>query len=68
MALVKIPGVRPGSDRGQTGVRDTSGEDVTLRDQAEVTAFLARHGIEYERWMPAQPLASDASAEALLAA
>ena len=74
MALVRIPGgqtgVRLGSDRGQTGVRlgsDTSG-DVTLREQAEVTAFLATHGIDYERWTPSQPIAADATAEAVLSA
>jgi len=59
MALVKIP-PRPGS--GQAA------EQATLRDRAEVTAFLARHGIEYERWTPAHPVAADAPAEALLAA
>jgi 1,2-dihydroxy-3-keto-5-methylthiopentene dioxygenase len=43
-------------------------EQVTLRDPAEVTAFLAPHGIEYERWTPEQPLPGDASSDALLAA
>ena len=41
--------------------------DTTLRDRAEVTAFLATHGIEYERWTPEHPVAAGASADALLA-
>ena len=40
----------------------------TLREQAEVTAFLAKHDIEYERWTPEHPVPPDAAAEALLAA
>jgi 1,2-dihydroxy-3-keto-5-methylthiopentene dioxygenase len=43
-------------------------EDVTLRGDADVTAFLAVHGIDYERWAPEHPLAADASSDALLAA
>ena len=43
-------------------------EDVTLRERAEVTAFLATHGIEYERWTPEHPVGPDASSDALLAA
>jgi len=41
---------------------------VTLRDRAEVTAFLARHGIDYEQWTPAHPIGADAPAETILAA
>ena len=55
MALVRIPS-------------DGSSGEVTLRDQTEVTRFLASHGIDYERWTPAQPVAPDASADAVLAA
>ena len=43
-------------------------ENVTLQDRAEVTAFLARHDIEYERWTPEHPVPADAPADALLAA
>ena len=43
-------------------------EDSTLREQAEVTAFLAQHDIAYERWAPETPLPADAAPEALLAA
>jgi 1,2-dihydroxy-3-keto-5-methylthiopentene dioxygenase len=43
-------------------------ENATFREPAEVTAFLATHDIEYERWTPAQAVASDAAPEALLAA
>ncbi len=43
-------------------------EDVLLKDEAEVTAFLARHGIDYEHWVPAHPIGADAPAEAILAA
>ena len=42
-------------------------EDKSLTEQAEVTAFLAERGIEYER-MGAMPTPEDASADALLAA
>ena len=40
----------------------------TLRERAEVTAFLATHGIEYETWTAAHEVAPDAPAEAILAA
>ena len=43
-------------------------EDVMLRDRGEVTAFLARYGIDYERWAPEHPVASDSSADDILAA
>ena len=43
-------------------------ENVTLREKAEVTAFLGGHGIEYERWTPAHPVPPDAAADALLGA
>ena len=45
-----------------------SAPQATLRDRAEVTAFLAGHGIEYERWTPDHPVPADASSDALLAA
>lgn len=43
-------------------------EKVTLQDQPEVAAFLARYGIDYERWVPAQPIAADAAPETILSA
>jgi 1,2-dihydroxy-3-keto-5-methylthiopentene dioxygenase len=43
-------------------------ENVTVREDADVTAFLASHGIEYERWVPEHPVAAEASSDALLAA
>ena len=67
MALVNIP-PRPGSGQTPRPGSGQAAEQVTLRDRAEVTAFLAGHGIEYERWTPAHPVAPDAPADALLAA
>lgn len=43
-------------------------DDVTLRDRGEVTAFLARHGIDYERWTPEHAVASDSSSDDVLSA
>lgn len=43
-------------------------EQRTLRERADVAAFLATHGIEYECWTPAHPVSADAPAEAVLAA
>ena len=43
-------------------------EQATLTDEREVAAFLARHAIDYERWLPAQPIAPDAPPEAVLSA
>ena len=43
-------------------------EQRTLRERAEVAAFLATHAIEYDCWTPAHPVAADAPAEAVLAA
>jgi cupin superfamily acireductone dioxygenase involved in methionine salvage len=59
MAIVNIP-PRPGSGQA-SGQR-------TLRERTEVTTFLARYGIEYERWTPEHPVAADAPADAVLAA
>ena len=42
-------------------------QHMTLRDRAEVTAFLATHGIDYETWTPEHPIPADAPAEAILA-
>jgi len=39
-----------------------------LKDDTDVTAFLRRHGIDYERWVAARPLEAEAPAEAILAA
>jgi 1,2-dihydroxy-3-keto-5-methylthiopentene dioxygenase len=43
-------------------------ENVVLREPADVTAFLARHAIDYEQWTPRQDLAAAASSVELLAA
>jgi 1,2-dihydroxy-3-keto-5-methylthiopentene dioxygenase len=43
-------------------------DDVTLRDAAAITAFLARHGIEYARWDAIEPVTTDAAPETVLAA
>ena len=43
-------------------------ENVTLTDQAAVSAYLAACGIDFERWTPAHEVAADAPAEAVLAA
>ncbi|HEY7500045.1 MAG TPA: cupin domain-containing protein [Vicinamibacterales bacterium] len=41
-------------------------EDLTLTSDADVTAFLASRGIEYERWTPSRELPSDATADDVL--
>jgi 1,2-dihydroxy-3-keto-5-methylthiopentene dioxygenase len=43
-------------------------EDKTLRTDGEITSCLATHGIDYERWAPAHPVADDAPAEEILQA
>ena len=43
-------------------------EQRTLTDQAEVTAYLAKLGIDYERWPVDERVAADAAADAVLAA
>lgn len=43
-------------------------ENVTLREQGDVTAFLARHGIDYERWTPEHPVGSESSTDDILSA
>ena len=43
-------------------------EGRVLGDRAEVSGFLARHGIDYERWTPAHEVPADAPADAILAA
>lgn len=43
-------------------------EDKTLRTKEEITAALASHGIDYERWVPAHPVPDDAPAEEILRA
>lgn len=43
-------------------------ENRTVTDGAEVTAYLAGIGIDYERWDPAHVVAADAPAEQVLAA
>jgi len=41
-------------------------EGRTIADTAEMSAFLSRYGIEYERWTPAAQLGTDLPAQALL--
>lgn len=41
-------------------------QDKTLRTAEEITSGLAEHGIDYERWQPAHPVADDAPAEEIL--
>ena len=43
-------------------------EDRTLTDSEAIAAYLAGCGIDYERWIPAHPVAIDASAEQILKA
>ena len=43
-------------------------ENRTLHDQQEITSLLASHGIDYERWLPAHPVAEDAPADEILRA
>ena len=43
-------------------------ENITLTDAASIRAYLAKHGIEYERWSPESAVESNASADALLTA
>lgn len=43
-------------------------EGRTLRDQAEITTYLASIGIEYERWKPEHAVEPGAAAEEILAA
>jgi 1,2-dihydroxy-3-keto-5-methylthiopentene dioxygenase len=42
-------------------------ENVVLSDAAEVTAFLATHGIDYEQWPLDRPVEGDPTPEKLLA-
>ena len=43
-------------------------ENNTLTDAADVRAFLAQRGIDFEQWVPDRPIAADAPAEDVLAA
>jgi 1,2-dihydroxy-3-keto-5-methylthiopentene dioxygenase len=43
-------------------------EDVVLRQPDAIGAFLRRYGIDYERWVPSEPIAAEAPAESVLAA
>ena len=43
-------------------------EDRTLTDSKAITKYLAAYGIDYEKWIPAHPVAVDASAEQILEA
>jgi 1,2-dihydroxy-3-keto-5-methylthiopentene dioxygenase len=42
-------------------------EHAVLREPEAIRAYLAGHGIEYDKWPPQQDVARDTSAEALLA-
>jgi 1,2-dihydroxy-3-keto-5-methylthiopentene dioxygenase len=41
-------------------------ENKTVHTEPEITALLASHGIDYERWNPAHPVADNAPAEEIL--
>ena len=41
-------------------------EDKTLTDAAVIASTLAAHGIDYERWTPAHPVADNAPADEIL--
>jgi 1,2-dihydroxy-3-keto-5-methylthiopentene dioxygenase len=41
-------------------------DNKTVHTQQEITALLAAHGIDYERWNPAHPVADNAPAEEIL--
>lgn len=43
-------------------------ENKTFKDAEEITSALAVHGIEYERWKPAHPVADNAAPEEILSA
>jgi 1,2-dihydroxy-3-keto-5-methylthiopentene dioxygenase len=43
-----------------------AGENKTVHTDQEITALLASHGIDYERWNPTHPVADDAPAEEIL--
>ena len=43
-------------------------EDTTITEGGAVRAFLATHGIDYERWTPDHPLDADADADTVLTA
>jgi 1,2-dihydroxy-3-keto-5-methylthiopentene dioxygenase len=43
-------------------------ENTILDEAGAVTSFLARHGIDYERWLPEHPVDASATADAVLAA
>ena len=43
-------------------------ENTAITEAGAVRAFLATHGIDYERWTPNHPVAADADADTVLAA
>jgi len=43
-------------------------EERTLTEQADITAYLGRMGIDFERWAPSHPVAADATSEEILEA
>lgn len=43
-------------------------EDKTISEQEAIATYLNQHGIDYERWTPAHPVAADAPPEEILRA
>jgi 1,2-dihydroxy-3-keto-5-methylthiopentene dioxygenase len=43
-------------------------QEVVLREAETIRAFLAPHGIDYEQWIPNQPVGAEASADEILQA
>ncbi|HEX7772927.1 MAG TPA: hypothetical protein VF435_10940, partial [Pyrinomonadaceae bacterium] len=43
-------------------------ENKTFKDAEQIASVLAGHGIEYERWKPAHPVADNAPPEEILSA
>jgi len=43
-------------------------EEKTITEREAIAAYLNRYGIDYEQWMPARPVATDAPAEEILKA
>lgn len=59
MALIRVGG-------GRSEAGDRAAE--VIAERAAVTSFLARHGIDYERWTPGHTVPADAPADEILRA
>src|SRR5262249_16752095 len=59
MALIRV-----GGGRSEAGGQNPE----VIAERADVTTFLARHGIDYERWTPEHAVAADAPADEVLRA